>query len=104
MFIDFRNRRAFSLLEIVLVVAILFLFVLLLIPALHPGKPIALSPDATPTPEATPAPPATVAPAIAPANPGRLSLPPSAPAPSAPVPPGKSEAEKAAEAGPVLEK
>jgi len=87
MFIDFRNRRAFSLLEIVLVVAILFLFVLLLIPALHPGKPIALSPDATPTPEATPAPPATVA-----------------PAPSAPVPPGKSEAEKAAEAGPVLEK
>ena len=104
MFIDFRNRRAFTLLEIVLVVAILFLFVLLLIPAFHPGQPITLAPDATPASKATPA-PSTPA-ATTPANSGRLSVPALELAPAEPASaidrrdPDKSEAEKPAEPAP----
>jgi hypothetical protein len=112
--ISFRQRRAFTLLEIVLVVGILILFVLLLIPAFHKQTPVQLTPEATPAPEATPEPEATPAPAATPPpKSGRLALPtpePAAAEPAAPelapdnAAPNKPTADKPAEPAPAPDK
>lgn len=45
-----RARMAFTVLEVILVVAILFLTVLVLIPAFRTAKPLQLAPESTPEP------------------------------------------------------
>ena len=90
-----KSRRAFTLLELVLVIAILVLFVLLLIPAFHRGKTLQLTPEAksTPVPEATPEP--VIAPLPEEKADPVLPLPApekAEPAPPAPEPDGKPNA------------
>lgn len=77
-----KSRRAFSLLEVVLVIAIIVLFLLVLIPAFHKPTPLKLTPEV----KSTPAPVETIAPPPpAPVEPLPAETAPAAPAePAAP--------------------
>ena len=96
-----KSRRAFSLLEIILVIAILVLFLLVLIPAFHKPKPLQLAPEAKPTPaKVETAPPVPAAPAPEKSEPDAPAVTAPAPPPLAPIKSIDSSAAPAAEPKP----